>query len=429
MPAKIIGMIGTQQEGIAVHLIKGEISRQWVIDFTRLHEQWNYDFVLVGYYASAAEGFAIALYAADHTERIKFLSRTGRARCRRRWRRVRSRPSTSSRRPDGAAYHRRHQRRGPGQRRRFPARERPLPPRRRVSRGDAEALDQRQPDQPPRRVLPRRGRLFRHQAVSEPLPPLFFGGSSEGALEMGARHCDVFAIFGEPLKETQERVQDFRRRAAAFGRSVGFNMSLRPIMAATEGAAWDKANALLADVERKTGAAPQPTNHSAERLLGYAASGDVHDERLWMGIARATGAPGNTSCLVGTPEQIAAAVLEYYRLGIHSFLLRGFENPHDTVAIGRDLTPLSSKARLRSTSRPKRPSRTSSEEFSETSRCRRNALEPKKKSHERNCMKAVVVDNYNSIDGISIKEMIRPAFPKAKFASRSAPQRSASSMD
>ena len=77
---------------------------------------------------------------------------------------------------------------------------------------------------------------------------------------MGAKHCDVFAIFGEPLKETRERIQDFRRRAAAFGRSVGFNMSLRPIMAETEGAAWDKANALLADVERKTGAAPQPTN-------------------------------------------------------------------------------------------------------------------------------------------------------------------------
>ena len=171
----------------------------------------------------------------------------------------------------------------------------------------------------------------------QPCPPLFFGGSSEGALEMGARHCDVFAIFGEPLEETRDRVQDFRRRASAFGRRVGFNMSLRPIMAATEGAAWDKAHALLADVERKTGDAPHPTNHSAERLLGYAARADVHDERLWMGIARATGAPGNTSCLVGTPEQIAAAVLEYYRLGIHSFLLRGFENPHDTIAIGRDL--------------------------------------------------------------------------------------------
>jgi hypothetical protein len=32
---------------------------------------------------------------------------------------------------------------------------------------------------------------------------------------------------------------------------------------------------------------------------------DVHDERLWMPIARATGALSNTSCLVGTPEQVA----------------------------------------------------------------------------------------------------------------------------
>ena len=60
-------------------------------------------------------------------------------------------------------------------------------------------------------------------------------------------------------------------------------------MAETEGAAWDKAHSLLADVERKTGEAPKPSNHSSERLLGFAARADVHDERLWMGIARATG--------------------------------------------------------------------------------------------------------------------------------------------
>jgi alkanesulfonate monooxygenase len=41
---------------------------------------------------------------------------------------------------------------------------------------------------------------------------------------------------------------------------------------------------------------------------------DIHDDRLWMPIARATGALGNTSCLVGAPEQVAEAVLKYYRL-------------------------------------------------------------------------------------------------------------------
>jgi alkanesulfonate monooxygenase len=125
-----------------------------------------------------------------------------------------------------------------------------------------------------------------------------------------------------------------------FGRVPNFNMSLRTIMAASEGEAWDKAQRLLADIERKTETAPTPSNYSGERLMAFAARGDVHDERLWMGIARATGAHGNTSCLVGTPEQIATSLLRYYRLGIHSFLLRGFENPHDTIAIGRDLIPL-----------------------------------------------------------------------------------------
>jgi alkanesulfonate monooxygenase len=66
---------------------------------------------------------------------------------------------------------------------------------------------------------------------------------------------------------------------------------------------------------------------------------EVHDERLWMGITKATGALGNTSCLVGTAEQVAEAVLGYYRLGIGSFLMRGFDPVGDTVAFGRELIP------------------------------------------------------------------------------------------
>jgi len=66
---------------------------------------------------------------------------------------------------------------------------------------------------------------------------------------------------------------------------------------------------------------------------------DIHDERLWMPIARATGALGNTSCLVGTPEQVAHAILEYYKLGIGSVLIRGFDPFNDTVEFGRELIP------------------------------------------------------------------------------------------
>ena len=80
-----------------------------------------------------------------------------------------------------------------------------------------------------------------------------------------------------------------------------------------------------------------PIPHS--RPPDFAAAGETHDERLWMPIAEATGAMGNTSCLVGTPEQVARAVLEYYKLGIHSFLIRGFDPFEDTVDFGRELIP------------------------------------------------------------------------------------------
>ena len=58
-----------------------------------------------------------------------------------------------------------------------------------------------------------------------------------------------------------------------------------------------------------------------------------------MPIAEATGAMGNTSCLVGTPEQVARALLEYYKIGIHSFLIRGFDPFEDTIDFGRELIP------------------------------------------------------------------------------------------
>lgn len=341
MPAKVTGMIGTQMEGVAVHLIKGKISREFVIDFTRLHEQWGYDSVLVGYYAAAAEGFGIALYAATHTERIKFLiaHRPGSVA-----------PALAARQVatfDQLTQGRMSLHIIAGTSDQDQASEGDFLPKQDRYRRAGEYLDVMRRMWTSEVPFDHQGQFYRVEGAysdvkpyQQPHPTLFFGGSSEGALQMGAEHCDVFAIFGEPLSETQDRLDDFRRRAAKFGRTPNFNMSLRTIMAPSEGEAWDKAHALLADIERKTGTAPKPANHSSERLVGFAARGDVHDERLWMGIARATGAPGNTSCLVGTPEQIAAAVLQYYRLGIHSFLLRGFENPQDTIAIGRDLIPL-----------------------------------------------------------------------------------------
>jgi alkanesulfonate monooxygenase len=184
--------------------------------------------------------------------------------------------------------------------------------------------------------------------LQQPHPLLFFGGASEGALAMGARLCDVYAIYAEPLASTRDRMAQFRARAAAFGRVPGFNVSLRPIIAAREGEAWDKANRILAamtgNMTGKKGWSRQeeakgPVDNAGQRLMRFALESDVHDDRLWMPIARATGALGNTSCLVGTPEQVAEAILKYYTLGVDSFLIRGFDPFNDTIEFGRELIP------------------------------------------------------------------------------------------
>ena len=70
------------------------------------------------------------------------------------------------------------------------------------------------------------------------------------------------------------------------------------------------------------------------------ANQDVYDERLWMKVANLTGAAGNSTALVGTPEQVAEAMLRYYDLGITTLLLKGFDPLTDAIDFGQRLLPL-----------------------------------------------------------------------------------------
>jgi alkanesulfonate monooxygenase len=75
---------------------------------------------------------------------------------------------------------------------------------------------------------------------------------------------------------------------------------------------------------------------------------DVYDERLWMKVANLTGAAGNSTALVGTPDQVVEAMLKYYDLGISTVLLKGFDPLADAIDFGERLVPrLREGARLR----------------------------------------------------------------------------------
>ena len=341
MPVRIIGMIGVTPPASAatVHVIEGGLSAAYLKDFCRAHEEAGFDLVLVGYISSSAEGFGVATYASQHTPRLGYLiaHRPGLVS-----------PSLAARKiatldhfcEGRVAIH--------------------------IIAGLSDAEQQSEGDFLPkperyaraREYLEIIRRLWREskpfdfegkhyrlkkayteiKPYQKPHPLLFFGGSSQEAYEMGAEQCDVFAMYGEPLAETTARIAEHRRRTAALGRKAAFNMSFRPIIAETEGVAWDKARRILADIKSAKPIVPGG-DVSGRRLMEIASRGEIHDERLWMPIAEATGARGNTTCLVGTPEQVAEAMLKYYRLGVDSFLIRGFDPLNDAREYGRELIP------------------------------------------------------------------------------------------
>jgi alkanesulfonate monooxygenase len=181
--------------------------------------------------------------------------------------------------------------------------------------------------------------------------PIYFGGQSDAAVAVGAQHTDVFMLFGEPLAATKERIALIRSEAAKHGRSVEFSISTRPIVADTEEEAWARAAAIYADAERVLregrpdglfATRPQDADApvSASRLQEHAKLGDVHDERLWLGITRLAGPGGNSTAPVGTPAQVAEALLKYYDLGVTQFLIRGFDPLNDVEVWGEELLPL-----------------------------------------------------------------------------------------
>ncbi|TXC71307.1 LLM class flavin-dependent oxidoreductase [Sphingomonas ginsenosidivorax] len=193
------------------------------------------------------------------------------------------------------------------------------------------------------------GRFYNvRQAFSQIKPtnlPVFFGGSSPAAIDVAGRHADVYALWGETQAQVREAVSTIRTAAAKYGRRPGFSLSLRPVIADTEEAAWKKADQIVERVRdlRSAAGAPltghAPVNAGSQRLLDAANQGYRIDKRLWTGVAALGGAAGNSTGLVGTPEQVADAMLDYYDLGIDHFLIRGFEPLQDAIDYGRDLLP------------------------------------------------------------------------------------------
>ena len=346
MPVQFIGFISHHEASEALAPSGPVINKAWIRAVAQAHEYAGFDRALIAYGSTSPDALQIAAYAAQHTRKLKLL--------------IAHRPGFTV--PTLAA--------------------RSLATLDQFSHGrvavhiisgssdveqqrDGDFLDHDQRYQRTNEYLDIvrqtwtsatpfdydgkfyqiKGNVSAVKPVQQPHLPIFFGGSSDIAIDTAGKHADVYALWGEPRAAVAETIAKVRAATVRHGRSadaIQFSLSLRPILAETEDAAWAKAERILADAQVNPlyAARAKPTNVGSLRLLEAAAQGTVVDERLWTAIASLTGAAGNSTSLVGTAEQVADSLLEYYKLGVGTFLIRGFDPLQDALQYGRELLPL-----------------------------------------------------------------------------------------
>src|SRR6201992_3255512 len=337
MSLELIGMISTLDQSETRASAGGPlVDREHVRRFARAHEDGGFDKVLIGYSSGSPDGLQVAAYASAHTERLKYL--------------VAHRPGVVF--PTVAA-------------RTFATLDQFNEGRTALhtitggfeveQRRDGEYLDKEQRYARAREYLQilklawtaeepfdYDGEFYKLEGYSaemkpfqKPRIPISFGGSSETAYAVGAAEADTYAIFGQPLDGIAEEIARIKAEAEAAGRTEPprIHVSFRPILGATDELAWERAHGILDTTTARIKEGQNfrgwralkdaPPTGGSQRHLKAAERGELHGKALWTPLAMATGAPGNSTALVGSPETGAEALLEGVRRGGSKRLMRG----------------------------------------------------------------------------------------------------------
>jgi alkanesulfonate monooxygenase len=182
--------------------------------------------------------------------------------------------------------------------------------------------------------------------------PISLGGQSDEAFQVGGAKADIFSFWGEPLDDLRGEIERVHAIARAAGRTTlpRIWVTFRPIIAKTDELAWQKAHEYIAKIADTFGKAAYgkqrlqqqgtPQNVGSQRALSFAEKSDLYDRALWTRTAAVTNAGGASTALVGSPETVAAATLDYVDRGVDLVSIRGYDTLADAVDYGRHVLPL-----------------------------------------------------------------------------------------
>jgi len=166
-------------------------------------------------------------------------------------------------------------------------------------------------------------------------PEIYLGGGSPLAREIAARHADCCLRLGDAPEKIRSDVEWMREH----GVEVGIRLSLvaRPTHEEAVAAAYalvgqgDREWVRQVFVKSSDSASMQETFHQAGEESQWPAPW------LWTGAVASRGA--SAVCLVGTPDEIAGAILDYARLGVSQFIFSGWPNADALACFGAEILP------------------------------------------------------------------------------------------
>jgi alkanesulfonate monooxygenase SsuD/methylene tetrahydromethanopterin reductase-like flavin-dependent oxidoreductase (luciferase family) len=173
--------------------------------------------------------------------------------------------------------------------------------------------------------------------VQDPYPVLINAGSSPAGREFSAREVDFNFVSVDTLENGREMVRDVKRRASAYGRSIGTMTYGLVVAGDTEREArrrydyivekgdWEATNNIMRVLGVESGSFDAQIKRFAERFIAG-----------WGGYP-----------LVGTPQQIVDQMIALSEIGIEGIILSWLDYSEEIDYFGARVLPLMEQAGLR----------------------------------------------------------------------------------
>ena len=175
-------------------------------------------------------------------------------------------------------------------------------------------------------------------------PRLYFGGASAAAEQVSAAEADVQLFWGEPLDGVAERIDRLKALAQSLSRThapLEFGLRITTLVRDTTEEAWRDAEAKVAQMAASSGKNLNDGHHrravGQARLLDLAERGEVLDSCLYTTPGKFGAGGAWTTWLVGSHDEVAAALRKYQDLGITHFVLSDTPYLHEVVRVGDQL--------------------------------------------------------------------------------------------